>query len=142
MAKVRNNAGFTILEMISAIAIIAILSVIYLFLIDSYRERRMSEQAAKVLMLAAKVQEEYFAKEQKYFDAEVSGNGGEVYLTTPDGAKTQVRIPARVVLSLKAKNKDRRFTGSAFYTGGKIVHQYDSTTGKMTTTSRAQDEAG
>ncbi len=124
MSNIRNNAGFTILEMISAIAIIAVLSVIYLFLIDSYRERRMSEQAAKVLMLAAKVQEDYFAKEQKYFDAEVSGNGSEVYLTTPDGTKTVVRIPARVVLSLKAQNKDRRFTGSAFYSGGKIVHQY------------------
>ncbi len=143
MKLLERNSGFTILEMISAIAIVAILSVIYLFLIDSYSERRMSEQAAKVLMLAAKAQEDFFAKEHHYFDTELTGNGGEMYLVTPDGVKTQVRIPAKVVISLKTKGKDKPgFTGSSFYTGSRVIHRYDSETGKMTSISRVQDGSG
>ena len=42
----RSEGGFTILEMACAVAIIGVLAAIYFFLIDSYRERRMSEQAA------------------------------------------------------------------------------------------------
>jgi len=103
----------------------------------------MSEQAAKALMLAARVQEEFFAKEHRYFDAEVSGNGGDAYLTTPTGGKTDVKIPLNVVLSLKSRGKDKAaFTGHAFYMGSKVVHQYNSETGKMTTVPRGQDQAG
>jgi len=138
-------AGFTVLEMAAAIATIAVLSTIYFFLMDSYKERRMSEQAAKVLMLAARVEEEFFAKEpdHRYFDAEVSGNGGDTYLTTPTGRKTDVKVPPNVVLSLKARGKDKAaFTGHAFYVGSKVVHKYSSETGKMTTVSRGQDQPG
>jgi prepilin-type N-terminal cleavage/methylation domain-containing protein len=137
------NAGFTILEMIFAIALIAALSTMYFFLIDSYRERRMSEQAARVLMLAARAQEEFFAKEKVYFDTEIAANSTESYLTTPDGQKTDVRVPPKVVLTLKARGKDKTaFTGQAFYSGSKVLHRYDSATGKMTTISRTQDETG
>jgi prepilin-type N-terminal cleavage/methylation domain-containing protein len=137
------NAGFTILEMVFAIALIAALSTIYFFLIDSYRERRMSEQAARALMLAARAQEEFFAKEHVYFDTEIAGNSTETYLTTPDGRKTDVRVPPKVILTLKSRGKDKAaFTGQAFYSGSKVLHRYDSETGKMTTVSRAQDETG
>ncbi|MBI5251367.1 MAG: prepilin-type N-terminal cleavage/methylation domain-containing protein [Desulfomonile tiedjei] len=138
-----SQAGFTILEMAFAIVIIAILAAIYFFLIDSYRERRMSEHAAKVLMLAARAQEDYFAKEHRYFDAEVAGQGTDLYLSAPDGRKTEVLVPGKVVLSLKTRGKDKTaFTGYAFYTGSKMLHRYDSATGKMTTSSRTQDDAG
>jgi len=143
MKTCRSQAGFTILEMVAAIVVIAILTGIYFFLIDSYSERRMSEQAAKVLVLAARAQEEFFAKEHRYFDADVSGNGGEVYLSTPDGNKTTVLVPSRVVLSIKSRGKDRAaFTGQAFYTGSKVLHRYDSETGKISTVSRVQEDAG
>jgi prepilin-type N-terminal cleavage/methylation domain-containing protein len=138
----KSESGFTILEMVCAVAIIAVLSVIYFFLIDSYRERRMSEQAARVLMLAAKAEEDFFAKQHQYFDAEVSSSGGDAFLSTPDGKPTTVQIPSKVVLSLKARGKDKTaFTGHSFYSGSKILHRYDSEAGKMTTVSRAQDEA-
>lgn len=137
------QAGFTMLEMAFAIVIIAVLSAVYFFLVDSYRERRMSEQAAKVLMLAARAQEDYFAKEHKYFDAEVAGQGTDLYLSAPDGRKTDVLVPGKVVLSIKTRGKEKSaFTGYAFYTGSKVLHKYDSSTGKMTTNSRTQDEAG
>ena len=143
MTSPKNEAGFTVLEMAAAIAVIAALTVIYFFLMDSYRERRMSEQAAKVLMLAARAQEEFFAKEHRYFDAEVSGDGGDAYLHTPAGRKTDVKVPPSVVLSLKSRGKDKAaFTGHAFYAGSKVVHKYSSETGKMTTVSRGQDQAG
>lgn len=143
MKACRSQAGFTILEMAAAIVVVASLTGIYFFLIDSYRERRMSEQAAKVLMLAARTQEEFFAKEHRYFDADVSGNGGEVYLSTPDGAKTTVLVPSRVILSMKSRGKDRAaFTAQAFYTGSKVLHRYDSETGKISTVSRLQEDAG
>jgi Tfp pilus assembly protein PilE len=139
----RREAGFTVLEMVWAVAVIAAMSAIYFFMVDSYRERSLSEQAARVLMLAARTQEEYFAKEHHYFDAEVSGNGSETYLATPDGRKTTVRVPQRIVLSLKARGKDRTaFTGHAFYTGSDLLHRYDSETGKITTVSRVQDRSG
>jgi Tfp pilus assembly protein PilE len=129
--------------MLWAIGTVAILSVIYFLLLDSYRERSMSEQAAKVLMQGAEAQEEFFKKEHQYFDAEASGNGGTAYLTTPDGKRTSVRIPTGVVLSFKARGKDRKtFTGHAFYTGSKFLHRYDSESGKMTTVSRVQQESG
>jgi prepilin-type N-terminal cleavage/methylation domain-containing protein len=137
------QAGFTVLEMAFAIVIIALLSAIYFFLIDSYSERRMSEQAAKVLMLAAKAQEDYFAKEHRYFDAEVAGQGTDLYLSSPDGRKTDVLVPGKVILSLKTRGKEKTaFTGYAFYTGSKVLHRYDSETGKVTTSSRTQDDAG
>lgn len=142
--KPRNpQAGFTVLEMAFAVVIIAVLSAIYFFLIDSYRERRMSEQAAKVLMLAARAQEEYFTNKQRYFDAEVAGQGTDTYLSAPDGYKTNVVVPGKVVLSLKTRGNERKaFTGYAFFTGSKVLHRYDSETGKMTTDSRTQDDAG
>ncbi len=142
MKGARANAGFTIVEMVCAIAIIAILSGTYFFMIDSYRDRRMSEQAAKVLMLAAKAQEKYFATEHRYFDAEVTGNGSDVFVVTPDGARTSVLVPPNVVLSLKSRGMEKAaFTGHAFYTWSKVIHKYDSTTGKMTTVPRNQDDA-
>lgn len=139
----RSQNGFTILEMVSAVLIIAVLSIIYFLLTDSYRERRMSEQAAKALMLSARAEEDYFAKEHRYFDAEVSGSSGGQYLSMPDGRKTSVHIPPKVVLRLKTEARDKpAFTGSAFYMGSKALHKYDSTTGKMTTVVRGQDDAG
>ncbi len=143
MKKDASQAGFTVLEMIIGFAIIVVLGSIYYLMVDSYKDRRMSEMAAKVLMQAAKAQEEFFAKEQRYFDAEVSGNGGEVYLTTPGGIRTSVRVPANIVLSLKVQGKEKKeFFGYAFFTGGKLLHRYDSKTGKITTANRAQDETG
>jgi prepilin-type N-terminal cleavage/methylation domain-containing protein len=139
----RSEGGFTILEMVCAVAIIGVLVAIYFFLIDSYRERRMSEQAARVLMLAAKAEEDFLAKHYYYFDAEVSGNSEDVFLSTPEGKPTTVLVPSKVTLSLKARGKDKTaFTGHAFYSGSKILHRYDSEAGKMTTVSRGQDEAG
>ncbi|HMK34716.1 MAG TPA: prepilin-type N-terminal cleavage/methylation domain-containing protein [Desulfomonilaceae bacterium] len=139
----RSHAGFTILEMVSALLIIVVLSVTYFLFTDSYRERRMSEQAARVLMMSARAEEDFFAKQHYYFDAEVSGSGGDMYLPTPDGGKTVVQIPPKVVLSLKAQGKDKpAFTGHAFFMGSKVLHKYDSTTGKMTTVTRGQDETG
>jgi len=139
----RSQGGFTILEMVCAVAIIGVLSAIYFFLIESYRERRMSEQAARVLMLAAKAEEDFFARQHHYFDAEVSGNSGDVFLSTPEGKPTTVQIPPKVTLTLKARGKDKTaFTGHSFYSGSKMLHRYDSEAGKMTTVSRGQDEAG
>jgi len=143
MKTPRYQAGFTVLEMVCAIAIIAVLSAIYFFLINSYGERRMSEQAAKVLMLVARAEEEYFAKEHRYFDTEVSGNGTDVYLTTPEGQKTAVVVPPKVSVSVTSRGKDKAaFTGHAYYSGSKFMHRYDSDTGKMTTVPRTQDDSG
>jgi prepilin-type N-terminal cleavage/methylation domain-containing protein len=139
----RSQTGFTILEMVSAIFIIAVLSATYFLLTNSYKERRMSEQAARVLMMSAQAEENYFAKQMHYFDAEVTGTSADSYLTTPDGHKTSVHIPRRVVLHLKAEGTDKpSFSGYAFYIGSKVLHKYDSTTGKMTTVNRGQDDAG
>jgi prepilin-type N-terminal cleavage/methylation domain-containing protein len=143
MRHLRPNDGFTIVEMVCAIAIIAILSTIYFFMVDTYRERRMSEQAAKVLMLATKAEEEFFAKELRYFDAEVSGNGDQVYLVTPDGKKTSVRVPAKVVLILKTRGENASgYSGHAFSVGSKVLHKYDSTIGRITTVPRTQEDSG
>jgi Tfp pilus assembly protein PilE len=139
----KSGQGFTLFEMVWAVLVVAGLSVVYFFLLDSYQERRMSEQAAKVLMLAARTQEEFFARQHYYFDAEISGTGGDVCLTTPDGKKTTVQIPNHVVLHLKTKDKEKTaFTGQAFFTGGKTLHRYDSESGKMTTIQRNQAESG
>lgn len=143
MAKSRVDAGFTVVEMIAAVAIITALAVIYFIMVDSYNERRMSELSAKVLMQAAQVQEEYFAKQHRYFDADVQGNGGDTFLSAPSGEKTTVRVPSKVVLSIRSVGADKtEFVGHSFYTGSKVLHRYDSRTGKITTASRAQEETG
>ncbi|MCA1960022.1 MAG: type II secretion system GspH family protein [Desulfomonile sp.] len=141
MNVAKSRAGFTIVEMIIAMSIICVLIAIYYFMIDSYKDRRMSELAAKVLMQAQRAEEDYFKKEHRYFDAEVSGSGGETFLTTPGGIRTTVRVPSNVILSLKTRGSDN-FVGFAFYTGSKVIHRYDSKTGKITTASRTQDETG
>ena len=143
MKKAGPEAGFTVWELACAVVIIAILSGIYFSFADSYRTAKIGEQAAKVLMLAARVQEDFFKKNFRYFDAEVSGNGGDAYLVTPDGTKTDVLVPPNVVLSLKTRGKERKaFSGYAFFSGSKVLHKYDSVTGKMTTVPRTQDDAG
>jgi prepilin-type N-terminal cleavage/methylation domain-containing protein len=130
MKGLRSESGFTIVEMAVAVVALGILSTIYFLMIDGYRERRMSEQAAKVLMLAAKAQEDYFAKEHHYFDAEISGNGDNSYLVRPDGLRTNVLVPPKVVLSIKTrKGGEPAFTGEAFYLGSRALHRYDSETG-------------
>ncbi|MBI5569703.1 MAG: prepilin-type N-terminal cleavage/methylation domain-containing protein [Desulfomonile tiedjei] len=141
MKASRSDRGFTVLEMVWALAVIAALGAIYFFFLESYKERRTGEQAAKVLMLAARAEEDYFAKELQYFDAEVSGNGGDTYLKFPDGKNSSVRVPERIVLSLKARDASRKaFTGHAFYTGGDVLHKYDSESGKIVTVSRIQEK--
>lgn len=143
MRVTESRAGFTIVEMIVAMCLICVLISIYYVMVDSYKDRRMSEVAAKVLMQAARAQEDYFTKEHRYFEAEVSGNGGETFLTTPAGTRTTVRVPANIVLSLKTHgNESRAFRGYAFFTGSKVIHRYDSKTGKITTGSRVQDDVG
>ena len=140
MKASNGKQGFTVLEMVWALAVIAALGTIYFFFLESYKERSMSEQAAKVLMLAARAEEEYLAKEHCYFDAELSGNGGATYLRFPDGKSSSVRVPERVVLSLKAHGTSPdAFTGHAFYTGGDLLHKYDSKSGKIVTVSRVQE---
>jgi len=137
----KSSKGLTTIEMIFAIVTITVLAGIYLFLVDSYKYRRMGQQVAKVLMLATKVQEDFFAREHYYFDAEVSGGSGEGYLVTPDGQQTNVQIPQSVVLSMKSQGRDRAaFTGTAYYQGGRFVHYYDSTTGKITTNEGSSDK--
>ncbi|MCL5126504.1 MAG: prepilin-type N-terminal cleavage/methylation domain-containing protein [Deltaproteobacteria bacterium] len=141
MKLFRSNSGFTLVEMTAVILIIAVLAVIYFLEIDSYRDRRMSEMAAKTLMLAAKAQEDFFAREHRYFDAKISGNGLNSILTTPDGIKTQVVAPAGVALNIRTKGFEKKaFTGSAYYKGSKMVHKYDSETGKMTVIPRSQED--
>ncbi len=137
-----RNQGFTLLEMAWALVVIAALSAIYFFLLDSYQERSMSEQAAKVLMLTARAQEEYFTKEHRYFDVDVAGSG-DAHVLAPDGHKTSVRVPTHVVVSIRTRGKEKTaFTGQAYYSGSKIMHRYDSESGKMTTVSRGQEETG
>jgi hypothetical protein len=47
------------------------------------------------------------------------------------------------VLSLKSQGKDTpAFTGYAFYMGSKVLHKYDSRSGKMVTVNRGLDDAG
>ncbi|MFH0822776.1 MAG: hypothetical protein V2B18_08480, partial [Pseudomonadota bacterium] len=60
MNRLRTQSGFTIVEMASAVLTITCLAVIYFVMVDSYKDRRMNEQAAKVLMQAALVQEQFF----------------------------------------------------------------------------------
>ena len=140
--NLRNDqSGFALLEMVSAIIIIAILSVIYFLMTDSYRERRMSEQAAKALMLAARAQEEYFAREHRYFDAEVSSKSKDSHLNFPGGTRTNVVVPMGVTLNLRTRGAERAaFSGEASYGGSKIVHKYESETGRIATYQRGQGE--
>ncbi|MEW6350024.1 MAG: type II secretion system protein [Thermodesulfobacteriota bacterium] len=142
MPRPNSESGMTVVEVIFALMLITLLSVTYYVLVESYKERRMSEKAAKALMFAAREQEDYFAKEHRYFDAEVSASDGEVYLSTPGGTKTSVVVPPRVSLVMKAVGPDKKaFEGFAFFTGSKKVHQYHSKSGKMTSAERAKDDS-
>jgi len=143
MKTLGSSKGLTTVEMVFAIITVGLLTGIYFILVESYKDRRMGEQAAKVLMHAARVQEAFFAREHRYFDAEVAGSSGEAFLVTPDGQKTNVQVPPRVVLSLKSRGRERAaFTGQAYYLGAQSVHSYDSETGKITTIRRTSDESG
>jgi hypothetical protein len=94
-------------------------------------------------MLAARAEEDFFAKEHRYFDAEVSGTGTDMHLTTAEGHKTSVLVPPKVFLSVKSRGKEgAAFTGQAFYSGSKLLHRYDSETGKISTIPRTQDDSG
>lgn len=143
MAHPVSDKGFTVLEMISAVVMIAVLAVIYFLMVGSYKDRRMNELAAKCLRQAKEAQEEFFAKEYRYFDADISANNGEELLTVPGHTKPEVKVPAGVVLSLKAVGDEKKaFVGHAFYMGSTVLHRYDSRQGKMTTVPRVQDGTG
>jgi Tfp pilus assembly protein PilE len=142
MNNLKQESGLTVVEVIFALCLITILSVVYYVLADSYKERRMSEKAAKALVLAAREQEDFFAKEHRYFDAEITATDGDAYLSTPTGVKTSVVVPPRVSLVLKAIGPEKSsFEGFAFCAGSKKVHKYESKSGKMITSQRAKDEA-
>ncbi len=139
MRRSKWEAGLTVVEMVAAMAIISMLGAIHFFMVEGYKDRRMSELAAKVLTQAARAEEEFFTREHRYFDADVQGNGGEEFLTVPGGGKTNVRIPPNIILSLKAQGKDKReFIGYAFFTKSRVLHRYESKTGKMTAGERVQ----
>jgi prepilin-type N-terminal cleavage/methylation domain-containing protein len=143
MTRSSSHSGFTVLEMAAAVAILCVLVGVYYVMVDSYKARRYDELAAKALMQAARAQEEFFAKEHYYFDAQINGDSGDAYLTTPDGAKTSVLVPRGVALRLRATDKQRReFEGSAFYVGSEVAHTYSSRTGKISTSVRGKEEAG
>lgn len=136
-----SQSGFSIVEFLAAIGIIAVMAVIYSLMVGEYKDHRMSETAAKVLRLAAAAEEEYFAKRHVYFDADVTGNGDEVYLTTPRGERTDVKIPLGVTLSLKARGKNKAsFIGESFCAGSKNLHRYDSREGKITSLERMRED--
>jgi prepilin-type N-terminal cleavage/methylation domain-containing protein len=137
----KNESGFTIVEFLAAVGIIAIMSVIYSLMVGDYKDHRMSETAAKVLRQAAAAEEEYFAKHHEYFDADVTGNGDDVYLITPKGERTDVKAPAGVVLSLKARGKNKAsFVGESFCAGSGALHRYDSREGKITSMERIRED--
>jgi Tfp pilus assembly protein PilE len=143
MKRSPSHAGITVLEMMAAVSIICILVGTYYVMTDSYNARRSDELAAKALMQAARAQEEFFAKEHYYFDAQINGESGDAFLTTPDGNRTSVLVPRGVALSVKTKDKERReFEGSAFYVGSDLVHTYRSRTGKISTSVRGKEETG
>ncbi len=142
MNKSKSESGLTVVEVIFALGLITILSVVYYVLADSYKERRMSEKTAKALVLAAREEEDFFAKEHLYFDAEITATDGEVYFSTPTGVKTSVVVPPRVSLAIMTIGPEKSaFEGFAFFAGSKKVHKYDSRSGKMVTSQRAKDEA-
>lgn len=143
MTYARSQKGFTVLEMVSAVVIVVGLAVTYFVMIGSYSDRRMNELAAKCLRQAKGAEEEFFAKEYRYFDADVSANNGDTILPIPGHTKPEVKIPAKVVLSLRTVGAEKKaFVGHAFYMGSKVLHRYDSRLGKMTTVPRVQDESG
>jgi Tfp pilus assembly protein PilE len=142
MQSIKNGeSGFSIVEFLAAVGIIAIMSIIYSLMVGEYKDHRMSETAAKVLRQAASAQEDYFAKYHEYFDADITGNGDEVFLTTPKGERTDVRIPTGVVLSLKARGKNKAsFVGESFCAGSGALHRYDSREGKITSVERMRED--
>jgi prepilin-type N-terminal cleavage/methylation domain-containing protein len=138
-----SQRGLTLPELVFSVALIATLTTIYFLLVDSYSDQRLSEQAAKVLMQAAKAQEDFFAKEHRYFDAETSSTNGDPSLTTSDGIKTSVLVPPRIIVSLKSRGPEKRaFSGYSYYRGGKLIHKYDSESGKIKTVQRDQGDSG
>jgi prepilin-type N-terminal cleavage/methylation domain-containing protein len=138
-----SQRGLTLPELIFSIALIAILTTIYFLLVDSFSDQRLSEQAAKVLMQAAKAQEDFFIKEHRYFDAETSSASGDSNLTTSEGIKTSVLVPPRIIVSLKSRGAEKRaFSGYSYCLGGKLLHKYDSESGKIKTVQRDQGDSG
>ena len=119
MHAIRNNKGFTLIELFVVVAIIGILAAIAIPQFAVYRQKGFDSRAESDLRNAASAEEAYFASYQVYVSA------------TDTDCSTKLpgcTISGGVKMAMNASTDS--FTGTASHSNGSSkVWTYNSTTG-------------
>lgn len=122
-AQLRTERGFTLLELLLVIAIIAILGAIAIPQFLSYRQTAFDARAKSDLRNAANAEEAYFVATGDYLDCVNNACVSQL----PD-----FRLSDTVTITMVAANGAQpTFTGTAYTTGGQKTFLYDSAAGGM-----------
>jgi type IV pilus assembly protein PilA len=122
-AQLKTERGFTLLELLLVIAIIAILGAIAIPQFLSYRQTAFDARAKSDLRNAANAEEAYFVATGDYLDCVNSACVSQL----PD-----FRLSDTVTITMVAANGAQpTFTGTAYTTGGQKTFLYDSASGGM-----------
>ena len=121
MKTLRASNGFSLIELLTIVAIIGILAVIAIPQFSAYRQQGFDAQATSDLRNAVTAEEAYFATYQAYKTGSDSSPGQSSFL---DGLK----VSPTVSLAMTA-NGSLSYTGTAKSSGGSKSFSYNSSTG-------------
>ena len=121
MTAMRNHRGFTLLELLTVVAIVGVLAAIAIPQFALYRQKTFDARAESDLRNAAGAQEYYFAS-------------NHAYVTCTTAATCEANLPgynrsAGINLTMTAAKNS--FTGTASHSSGTKTFSYDSENGGL-----------
>jgi len=131
LPKALDHRGFTLVELLVAVAIIMVLAAIAIPQFAAYRQRANDAVAESDLRSSITAQEAYFVDHSEYkdcvspFDCELTLPG---FTASKDNAGNYAVVPFRHFGALDLQN----FTATATHTKGTKTFNYDSMTGVLT----------
>ena len=116
---VKNTKGFTMIELLTAMAIVSILSAVALPHFSSYKYRAFNARSVSDLQQALKAEEALYTEEERYFNC--VNIACETIL--PDFV-----LSAGSQIAVVTSNNNQRFTITVSNAAGDKTYLYDSTT--------------
>lgn len=121
LTKMKNQQGFTLIELMIVIAIIGILAAIAIPQFSAYRKRSYNSAAQSDLRNATTAQEAYFVDEQTYASAVASIVGTTYGLYTSQNVTVSVVAASATGYTMKAYHSSGDKTWSIVGPGGSIT---------------------
>ena len=120
MNKMKNQKGFTLIELMIVIAIIGILAAIAIPQFSAYRKRSYDASSQSDLRNAATAQEAYFVDASEYADKSFTLVGATYGLYLSDKVTFEIRASTATSYSMKAQHPSGEHSYIIIGPGGSI----------------------